>query len=183
MSHRVMSFGQICSIQLLRSRSCHGLGELVMLMRYCIQRCRSPKCRRIQSWNGGMSSYAFTSFISLGNNPVPLCVRDSSRGWFMRCIKPSPCMFVCVVADRVGQTLFEYEPSLDVCQGVCRVWCVCLCSSRALPVVFPVARRICSFGVFELSLQVRGGEVRALTRLFYPYIRHRAPIERGPRRM
>jgi hypothetical protein len=93
------------------------------------------------------------------SEPRTVGEQDPSRGWFMRCIEPSPCLFVCVVTDRVGQTLFEYEPSLNVCRvcvwcvrGVSRVWCVCLCSSRALPVVFPVVRRICPFGVFELSL-------------------------------
>ena len=96
-------------------------------------------------------------------------------------IKPSLCMFVCVVVDRVGECrAFTYCLS-GVCM-VCTV-CMCLCFSRALPIVFPVARHVYSFGVLELSLEVRGGEAGALAHLFYPYIRYRVPIERGPQRM
>ena len=75
----------------------------------------------------------------------------------MKFIKPSPCMFVCIVADRVGQSLSECETlsgcmSGVVCTGcMSGVVCMCMYSSRAFPVVIQVARCMCSFGVCELT--------------------------------
>ena len=56
---------------------------------------------------------------------------------------------------------------------------VCLCFSRVLPIVLPVAMCVYS-GVFELSLHMRGGEAEALIRLFYPYIRYCGSMGRSP---
>ena len=98
-------------------------------------------------------------------------MQDTGRGWFMRFIKPSPCMFVCALT-RVSEC-----EALPYCMlGMCVV-----CGfSRALPIVFPVAMCVYFFGVFELSLYMRGGEAKALIHLFYPYFRYWEPMSRGP---
>ena len=109
-------------------------------------------------------------------------MQDTGRGWFLRFIKPSPCMFVRTLT-RVSEceALTYCMPGMCVvCVGcMSYVVLVCLCFSRALPIVLPVAMCVYS-GVFELSLHMRGGEAEALIRLFYPYIRYCGSMGRSP---
>jgi hypothetical protein len=80
-------------------------------------------------------------------------------------------MFVCALV-RVSEC-----ESLPYCMlGMCVV-----CSfSRVLPIVFPVVMCVYFFGVFELSLHMKGGETEVLIRLFYPYFLYWEPMSRGP---
>ncbi len=89
----------------------------------------------------------------------------------MRFIKTSPCMFVCDLT-RVSEC-----EDLTYCMSD---MCVVCSFTRVLPIVFPVAMCVYFFGVFELSLYMRGGETVVLIRLFYPYFRYWEPMSRGP---
>lgn len=92
----------------------------------------------------------------------------------MRFIKPSPCMIVCVLAWVSECEAFTYRmPGMCVMCIVCMSYgvCVCLCFSRALPIVIPVARPVYPITMLELSLRVRGDEVWVLTHLLCSYIR------------
>jgi hypothetical protein len=70
-------------------------------------------------------------------------VQDTSRGWFMRFIKPSPCMFVCTLV-RVSECEARTPCMTGKCGSMSYVVFVCLCLSRALPLVFPAAMCIYS---------------------------------------